>query len=162
MEKWTDEQIRELCDKATEGPWGICLGSGYNLCTAVSSEKGSIIADCLTDYMLESGQAVDDHRPNMEFIAAARELVPILLDRAQRAEARLVEEEVTNEALLADAGIRNGVLEKRIDRLLDVIHDDCECESFEVCSNHVSGADCATGYDCKKCWRAWLEQEVQI
>lgn len=92
-------------------------------------------------------------------------------DRAEKADAELRKcykdiEQLTAErndlkTMLADAGVRNAVLEKRIDRLLDVIHDDCECESFEVCSNHVSGADCATGYDCKKCWHDWLEQEVQ-
>lgn len=142
--KLTDEQIKELCDKATEGPWQAYEEGD------MFSGTGWLVADFVA------------YATDREFIAAARELVPMLLDRAQRAEARLVEEEVTNEALLADAGIRNGVLERRIDRLFDVIHDDCECESFEVCSNHVSGADCATGYDCKKCWRAWLEQEVQI
>jgi len=63
----------ETCQRATPGPWGICLGSGENLCTAISTEDGKLICDCLPDYAITEKYAVNDHRPNMKFIAEARE-----------------------------------------------------------------------------------------
>lgn len=57
-------------------------------------------------------------------------------------------------AMLADAGIRNAVLDKRLDRMLeeDITPDcpPCYADQPVGCSR-----------ECKDCWRDWLEREVQ-
>lgn len=62
----------DVCEKATPGPWSACIGSGVNVCTGIGDGKGLIVADCLTDYMIEENCAPKDHRPNMNFIILAR------------------------------------------------------------------------------------------
>jgi hypothetical protein len=75
---FTDEEIRALCEQATEGPWwanepGQCCQG-----PCITNEHGSGIHGILG--ILPKDQA---------FIAAARSLVPSLLDRAQAAERAL-------------------------------------------------------------------------
>lgn len=78
----------ELCNKATPGPWEICLGSGVNLCTAVMTADGKyMICDCLPDWFLDEGVAPENHVPNLQFIAEAREGWPHAIERALKAEA---------------------------------------------------------------------------
>lgn len=81
----------ELCNKATPGPWSPCLGSGNILCTGVMSEavkEKHLIADFLPDYFFTEGfaDAIEDHRPNMNFVAEAREGWPYAIKRAMKAE----------------------------------------------------------------------------
>jgi hypothetical protein len=84
------EKIKARAEKATPGPWGICLGSGLNVCTWVryeNPENGQItfVADCLPDDALDCAE--QDHRPNMDFIAHARTDIPALLDYIDKLEA---------------------------------------------------------------------------
>ena len=83
----TAERIREIRDReqiATEGQWDIFLGSGMHVCTAIGVNqpdyKVTFICDCAPDWMVESNLGVKDHRPNMNFIAHARDDIPWLLD----------------------------------------------------------------------------------
>jgi len=83
-----------LCDKATPGPWGICLGSGAHVCTGVMQDGeedfGTMICDCLPDYFLKPAvEKPGDHRHNMRFIAMAREALPYWIERAQKLERAL-------------------------------------------------------------------------
>lgn len=80
---WVDK-IKERESKATPGPWWIGLGSGFHLCTGVFAGDGFWIADCLTDKMLDKQYAVEDHRPNMRFIAEARTDIPRLLEAGEQ------------------------------------------------------------------------------
>ena len=77
----------EICRKATQGPWEICLGSGVNLCTTVIAADGKyMICDCLPDWFLDEGAAPENHVPNLQFIAEAREGWPHAIERAVKAE----------------------------------------------------------------------------
>lgn len=153
MSKWTDEEIRELCVWAAPGPWES------NYAGDVLTQSGGQIADFVP------------YEGNREFIAAARELVPQLLDRALKAEAELRRcykdmEELTAErndlkSILTDAGLRNAVLQRRVDRLIDVLYLDHEQLPEGYCETPPDGVDCELAYECRKCWREWLEQEVQ-
>lgn len=62
-------KIKERAEKATKEPWEITIGSGNCVCTAIFSGN-TPICDCLPDWMLD--RAEKDHRPNLNFIAAAR------------------------------------------------------------------------------------------
>ena len=80
----------ELCNKATPGPWEICLGSGVSFCTAVMTADGRyMICYCLPDWFLDEGVAPENHVPNLQFIAEAREGWPHAIERARRAEAEV-------------------------------------------------------------------------
>jgi hypothetical protein len=75
----SDDEIRALIDAATPGPWemqpgGIILGPPRN-------------RESLAAWVVQLVDLI--HDADAEFIAAARDLVPALLERAQRAEARL-------------------------------------------------------------------------
>jgi len=68
MSELSDEQIEALCEATTKGPWwfdGREVGAG---------SAGQLVA-------------IPARREDAEFIAAARTLVPSLLERAQKAEA---------------------------------------------------------------------------
>ncbi len=83
----TDEQIRELCEKATAGPWSDYHDT-FEPAVYTKLEdgcKGTIISRMFGLYEANTSN-------DAQFIAAARELVPQLLERAQRAEAQLVEQ----------------------------------------------------------------------
>lgn len=58
-------------------------------------------------------------------------------------------------AMLADAGVRNAVLEKRGNVLLKVLAENTE-NSAGICPSSF----CLEN-DCYECWRDWLEREVQ-
>lgn len=77
-EKLTDEQIRELCDKADE--W-TAEDARYSRPIGVEG----VFRGADADY---DGWYEPPSRDNLAFISAARELVPQLLERAQRAEER--------------------------------------------------------------------------
>lgn len=146
MEKWTDDQIRELCERATEGPW-----SDYGV-GDVYADNHWLVADFVS--------SIADRK----FIAAARELVPVLLDRAQRAETELHRcykdiEQLTAErrdlkTMLADAGIRNAVLEKRLNYTTELLAQLGNCPSVEPVQGCIN-------VPCGVCWHEWLEQEVR-
>lgn len=93
-----------------------------------------------------------------------------LLGRAQRAEAEvrkltkdlqeLLAERRDLKAMLADAGIRNAVLEKRVDKLLCELEQDGEPLACPL----ARGWKCPQRdrkLTCSECWREWLEQEVR-
>ena len=89
----TDEQIRELCNKATEGPWEV-KDSTWIVNHPALEHVG------IADMGGEGWIGIISVRPRAEeadieddaaFIAAARELVPRLLERAQKADARIVD-----------------------------------------------------------------------
>lgn len=93
-------ELQRLLATATPEPWGVVLGSGRNLCTGISSMNAdggvTFVADCLTDYAIDSGHAPDDHRPTMNLIVAMRTALPkllrereALLQRIERLEGRL-------------------------------------------------------------------------
>mgnify|MGYP000888378699 CR=1 FL=1 len=87
MEKRDLKADLELCKNATQGPWEICLGSGVNLCTTVIAADGKyMICDCLPDWFLDEGAAPENHVPNLQFIAEAREGWPHAIERAVKAE----------------------------------------------------------------------------
>jgi hypothetical protein len=86
MNRPTDEQlaeIRERCDKATEGPWFpslltegyIAQGSEFNVVASVLeyNEDGSVRATL----------GNDNYENNREFIAHAREDIPLLLSEVK-------------------------------------------------------------------------------
>lgn len=60
------------------------------------------------------------------------------------------------QAQVSDAGIRNAVLEKRLERLLHEIED-------SRCPTAPPAVGCIPDVHepCYDCWREWLEQEVQ-
>lgn len=80
----SDDEIRALCDAATPGPWrreGDWIDAG---------EYDQVIApdrvECMS-HCYGGSSRIDVEAADLEFIAAARSLVPELLDRAVRAEA---------------------------------------------------------------------------
>lgn len=88
--------IRERCDAASEGPWGICLGSGNNVCTGIHQsevplEEADYICDVCPDYLLDEGNALPRERElaNMRFIEHARADIPALLGDNAKLEKRL-------------------------------------------------------------------------
>ncbi len=77
------QEFLALEEKITPGPWGICLGSGNNLCTAIRYEnpengKTEFVADFLTGWMLKEcpNELPKDHTYNMRFTAQSRTLAP--------------------------------------------------------------------------------------
>jgi hypothetical protein len=74
------EEIRALCDAATEGPWVVVPRFPTGVVKVVRSASGADVAHGLWHDQFSNS-------PDAEFIAAARELVPVLLDRALTAEA---------------------------------------------------------------------------
>lgn len=66
--------IEARLNATTPGPWSIVLGSGNNLCTTVvgGENEGTVVADCLPDWVLASECAPEDHVPNMNFIVESR------------------------------------------------------------------------------------------
>lgn len=92
------DKISALVEAATPGPWGICLGSGDNLCTAISSEgvedwdlRFTPICDLLPDWILQAegkdGKSLrKDHRADMNFIAWTRTGIPSLVQRIRELE----------------------------------------------------------------------------
>lgn len=88
----TDEEIEKLCAEATPGPW--TTDKEPRLAGAINDRFGMQVAGAsgqspMYDARsgLEAGQIM---RTNTAFIAAARTLVPALLERARRAEAAFV------------------------------------------------------------------------
>ena len=127
MEKRDLKADLELCNKATPGPWEICLGSGVNLCTTVITADGKyMICDCLPDWFLDEGAAPENHVPNLQFIAEAREGWPHAIERAMRAES-LVREmikklEQADEALQWYEG-RDLDIERLVEKAKEVLGD---------------------------------------
>lgn len=86
-------KLRDLAQRATQGEWEVCLGSGHNVFTGIHAyqndgNKPIFIADCLTDYMLSKEvRCEDDHRHNLKYIAACSPATILeLLDRLEAAE----------------------------------------------------------------------------
>lgn len=85
MGRPTDEQlaaIRERCDKATEGPWkaeveidGIYAGRPT---VVVSSKRSSMLTRRVVN-VSQTRKCVENEENNIEFIAHAREDIPLLL-----------------------------------------------------------------------------------
>lgn len=79
--------IKERAEKATPGPWGPCIGSGNNECTAISFEGneqhpyGLLVCDLVPDWALDDKYRADlEYKPaNMDFIINARTDIPKLL-----------------------------------------------------------------------------------
>lgn len=164
MEKWTDEQIRELCERATEGTWEV--EKRYH-----EESYEEFIKDAAVVVKSEDGgSTITRIETDLAFIAAARELVPSLLARARKAESEvrkltkdmqeLLAERNDLKAMLADARVRNEVQKRWIRALIKVL-----VEEIRACpAEYVYEADqCAgQGYAvCKDCWHDWLEQEVR-
>jgi hypothetical protein len=87
----SDDEIRALIDAATPGPWEIYryrTGGGRIHISGDDGRPRTLIADMDAD--LDSVATVYNEG-DREFMFAARDLVPALLERAQRAEARLAE-----------------------------------------------------------------------
>ena len=84
------EEIREAMGKISKTPWIIASGSGTCLCTGIFSDdknkdgKSIWVADCLSDLMLSSKHAADNHVPNMQFIASAPEYISFLLAEVEK------------------------------------------------------------------------------
>lgn len=87
------EADRRICDAATPGKWGACIGSGFCVCTGINSivdGKLIFIADTLPDYAVKGEvKAEKDHRGNLNFIIAARDGWPKALDRIAELEKML-------------------------------------------------------------------------
>lgn len=87
-------------------PYGFALGSGGMELTAVVAEtadgRSLPLADFLADWMLDPGReddpgaapAVPDHRPVMEYFAAAAEVVPRLTREMRRCWTHMVQQSV--------------------------------------------------------------------
>lgn len=105
----TDEQIRELCEKATAGPWSDYHDT-FEPAVYTKLEdgcKGTIISRMFGLYEANTSN-------DAQFIAAARELVPQLLERAQRAEAQLVEQaELLSAAITGQETLQRALAEAR-------------------------------------------------
>lgn len=108
----TDEQLNAIearANAATPPPWTAMLGSGEHVCTGITREAqtpeelNTLIADLMPDYFDQAGLAGDsqlptildgrlvDHRPNMDFIMAARDDVPRLVAEIRRLRALLID-----------------------------------------------------------------------
>jgi hypothetical protein len=100
-------EIRALCERATPGEWSVWEGPTYvggaaDLCIGAGKEwlanmdhrrtrcaqiyeDGHFAAEC-DICTIDSGRITDEQRANAEFIAAARTLMPRLLDALEAAE----------------------------------------------------------------------------
>lgn len=168
MEKWTDEQIRELLDRLPESPWewiedrwhggwrGIVDAAGEEVIWPVLDPDDNDI----DRFPWFHEDELDDNV--REFITASRELVPSLLARARKAESEvrkltkdmqeLLAERRDLKTMLADAGIRNAVLEKRLNYTTELLAQLGNCPSVEPVQGCIN-------VPCGVCWHEWLEQE---
>lgn len=90
------EALRKLADAATEGPW---VQNGRN---GIHTPIGSCVA-------LTHRHDDDERKADAEFIAAAREAVPALLDALAAAEHRATRAEAQSEARRIDIEYWQGV-----------------------------------------------------
>lgn len=78
-------ELRELCEKATKGPWGV-PGRGTSLGRVLVSKGGSMtgwdgmITECDAG---NNARSQSESSVNAEFISAARTALPLLLDEIQ-------------------------------------------------------------------------------
>lgn len=72
MSNYTLEQIRELCERATPGPWHPASVAAWN----VLDDAGCRVAFCELTFQISAGDAA--------FIAASREIIPQLLAEVER------------------------------------------------------------------------------
>ena len=83
------KKLRELYRQTGKKKLRIALGSGKCLCTAICTEYDDngdteFVADCLPDYVLQENILVaEDHRPFMNYIVAACNALPELLDEIE-------------------------------------------------------------------------------
>lgn len=123
-------EIEARADAATPGPWGICMGSGGNLCTALSSEgfedwdrRFTPIADFLPDWILEAedgkgGSSIrKDHRQDMDFVAHSRQDIPDLVAYARALQSQLTEAQAEVERLRGIAQVASRYVQAERDAL---------------------------------------------
>lgn len=77
MKTYTLEEIKELVNKTTEGPWGIQDNPHGNCYAFIECEGGTI---CRTS----DGLLVGELNPNAQFIAASRTIVPQLVEWVEK------------------------------------------------------------------------------
>jgi hypothetical protein len=128
--------LRELCEKATPGPWKAC-GAEKCTCGLVwSKEIDDVVACCST--CENAGISVEGQqiRANMEFIAAARTALPELLEEVER-------------------------LRKVFQQACDWIHQDsgCPADVFDWGCPHVGENECQE--NAVECWEQYFLEKVR-
>jgi len=83
----THEQIRALCDAATDGEWHVTKKKSRVVCNSI----GKQVAKCplITKGFNGSDIPEQEAEANARFIAASRQIIPQLLDEVERLEGAL-------------------------------------------------------------------------
>lgn len=141
--KYTIEELKSLCEKATPGPWVF---------------KNNLV--WLPDDNFEDGIYHDDndicHGINGEFISASRTAVPELISELEKAEKDFIS--LNNDALhIESARIQ---IEKERDALASFLEEEGICPALE-CGYYVKGPSCeaCNGDKNKDCWLEWAKEK---
>ena len=129
------KKLRELYRQTGKKKLRIVLGSGKCVCTAIYTEYDDngdteFVADCLPDYVLQENVLVaEDHRPFMNYIVAACNALPELLDEVER-----LRKALHLACVMADNQFDTCPLDMH--EWEGCLHDGCQNEMAECCQRY--------------------------